>query len=398
MARLRTSDGATERGSDSALGARLRAAREKRGIEREAAAVQARIPLRYVAMLEEGRFPTVADPAYLTHFLRRYAEHLGIDPEIAARDFLNETEPEAASRRIGRTSPAGVIRRGPGIPRGLPPRWALYAGFLLAMLAAVFMLVRFEQQREARAPARSVERVAGRDAEPGLPEREKPAVAVPSSAAPEPAAETGRGGDANVSAVPAPLAAEPEQDVAPAPRPQVPAESPPTPLQRDEPSRVAKAEPPASVVERKEPAASPPQKESGAETAVVSAPPIPPREPAHETAKAPPADQPPPVTEKDRSRQLEPPFELRLTATSRQVWVWVSVDGGPEQAVSLNRGESALFRAGSGYVVSVDDAGGVQATLNGEALPRFGRAQQVRKNVVIPSNEFGGRKGRPGRV
>ncbi|MGH7856761.1 MAG: helix-turn-helix domain-containing protein, partial [Candidatus Binatia bacterium] len=104
----------------SALGARLRAAREGRGASLEAASREAGVPLRYLQMLEAGHFPTVADPAYLTHFLRRYASYLGLDTEAAARDFLSETEPEAVARR---TPPE--VRAATGKPRlrprSLPP-------------------------------------------------------------------------------------------------------------------------------------------------------------------------------------------------------------------------------------------------------------------------------------
>ncbi|MGH7822279.1 MAG: RodZ domain-containing protein, partial [Candidatus Binatia bacterium] len=75
---------------------------------------------------------------------------------------------------------------------------------------------------------------------------------------------------------------------------------------------------------------------------------------------------------------------LRLTATARQVWVWISIDGRPVQAVSLDRGESAEFKAEQGYVLTVDDAGGVEATLNGQSLPSFGQPAQARRHIEIP--------------
>ncbi|MGH7818398.1 MAG: RodZ domain-containing protein, partial [Candidatus Binatia bacterium] len=116
-----------------------------------------------------------------------------------------------------------------------------------------------------------------------------------------------------------------------------------------------------------------------------------------ETVAPAPVEPPPPppaaetggsVMEPGRA-PLRPPFELRLTATSRQVWVWLSIDGGPRKAVSLTRGESAVFNANNGYVLSVDDAGGIEAMLNGEPLPSLGGAAQARRNLVIPSAELG---------
>ena len=84
------------------LGGRLRLAREARGVSAEVASEQASVPIRYLRMFEEGRYPVVADPAYLTHFVRRYATYLGLDAWQASRDFIAETEPETALRRAGK--------------------------------------------------------------------------------------------------------------------------------------------------------------------------------------------------------------------------------------------------------------------------------------------------------
>jgi hypothetical protein len=88
------------------------------------------------------------------------------------------------------------------------------------------------------------------------------------------------------------------------------------------------------------------------------------------------------------SAGLGPPYELRLTATARQVWLWISVDGGPRRAISLERGEEAQFRATRRFVLTVDDAGGVKAALNGRPLPPLGKPAQARRDLVIPSPEL----------
>lgn len=84
------------------------------------------------------------------------------------------------------------------------------------------------------------------------------------------------------------------------------------------------------------------------------------------------------------------PFELRLTSTSpQQVWVRVSIDGGASQLVPLNKqGQTVTWTAKRGYVLNIDDAGGVRARLNGEDLPRLGPAGRARQNIVIPSAAF----------
>ncbi len=80
------------------------------------------------------------------------------------------------------------------------------------------------------------------------------------------------------------------------------------------------------------------------------------------------------------------PYELELTATAREVWVFVSADGGPRRERRLEKGQSATYKAERGYVVTVDDAAGVKASLNGQALPAFGSSHAARRNITIPSS------------
>src|SRR5204862_221639 len=86
------------------LAERLRRSRESKGVTPEAASEESAVPVRYVRMFEEGRYPVVSDPAYLAHFVRRYATYLGLDAEQASRDLIAETEPETALRRAGKLS------------------------------------------------------------------------------------------------------------------------------------------------------------------------------------------------------------------------------------------------------------------------------------------------------
>ena len=144
----------------------------------------------------------------------------------------------------------------------------------------------------------------------------------------------------------------------------------------------AAAPPPAAPpVIREAPPAAP------APAAVAPAP----QAPAAAAAPAPQPAEPPQGAEQTTIGGMggvEPPYDLRITATARQVWVWVSIDGGPLQATSLDQGESASFEAKERYVLTVDDAGGVEATLNGKSLPSLGAPSQVKRKLVIPSPEL----------
>ena len=102
------------------LAERLRKGREAKGVSPEVASEQSSVPVRYVRMFEEGEYPVVADPAYLAHFVRRYAGYLGLDAEAASRDLIAETEPETAQRRAGKITRAKSESGAPPATRSKP--------------------------------------------------------------------------------------------------------------------------------------------------------------------------------------------------------------------------------------------------------------------------------------
>ena len=103
------------------LAERLRAARGEKGFSLETASQKSKVALRYIGMFEEGRYPMVADPAYLTYFVRRYAASLGLDELEASREFIAETERSPLPLHPGGSppvetldaEPSNAARRGP---------------------------------------------------------------------------------------------------------------------------------------------------------------------------------------------------------------------------------------------------------------------------------------------
>ena len=91
------------------LSARLRAARDERGLSLARASEGSKVALRYVRMFEEGDYPMVADPAYLAYFIRRYAAFLGLNELQASREFIAETEDSRAEKRNGTESKPLVV-------------------------------------------------------------------------------------------------------------------------------------------------------------------------------------------------------------------------------------------------------------------------------------------------
>jgi cytoskeletal protein RodZ len=117
-------------------------------------------------------------------------------------------------------------------------------------------------------------------------------------------------------------------------------------------------EPPASTTSSGQPAPPPPAGVAG-----VAPPPVPP------------------------VAGVEPPRRrLVLAATAVEpTWMRVRADAGEEREVLLQKGQTVRFGAEKGFVVTVGNAGGVQLSLNGEALPSLGASGQVVRDLTIPS-------------
>lgn len=73
-----------------------------------------------------------------------------------------------------------------------------------------------------------------------------------------------------------------------------------------------------------------------------------------------------------------PPYQLLLEA-SELSWVMYSTDGGGPVDVMLYPGERISLQAQRTIYLKLGNAGGVQGTLNGEALPSFGEQGQVKE-------------------
>ncbi|MGI4730376.1 MAG: helix-turn-helix domain-containing protein [Janthinobacterium lividum] len=81
------------------VGARLRAAREARGLSLAAIGEQTRVPLRHLESIEAGDYESLPAPAYATGFSRAYARAVGMDEVEVARDV------RAESAKLGRRQP-----------------------------------------------------------------------------------------------------------------------------------------------------------------------------------------------------------------------------------------------------------------------------------------------------
>jgi cytoskeleton protein RodZ len=76
------------------------------------------------------------------------------------------------------------------------------------------------------------------------------------------------------------------------------------------------------------------------------------------------------------------PLVLDLDATELS-WVVVQVDSGSPQEALLRPGQKAQWKAQDQFTVTLGNAGGVRAELNGKPQKPFGPSGKVVRDVVL---------------
>jgi cytoskeletal protein RodZ len=122
----------------SAIGATLREARMRQGIDIGECAAATRIRERYLVAIEDGRYEALPDPAYVNGFIRAYAAHLGVEVPGPARALPEAPEAPAAQSRRLRVSATRVTARDTGTRRRWW-RWPLVLLVAAAIAVAVAM-------------------------------------------------------------------------------------------------------------------------------------------------------------------------------------------------------------------------------------------------------------------
>ena len=119
-------------------GARLRRAREARGLSLAQVAAQTRIPERHLSAIEQGTFSALPARTYAVGFSRSYAKAVGLDD----RAIADAVRSELAEQYVEPVRRAPSFE--PGDPARVPPgRLAWLAGLAaLALLVAVLFLAR----------------------------------------------------------------------------------------------------------------------------------------------------------------------------------------------------------------------------------------------------------------
>jgi cytoskeleton protein RodZ len=116
-------------GRPERLGERLRAARERAGLELSELALRTHVRRSYLEALEGGRYGDLPEDVYTRNFVRLHAQTVGLDPapllELYARERLDALGRSTLERRLDHdrreaVGPAGV--GAPTAPKGREPR------------------------------------------------------------------------------------------------------------------------------------------------------------------------------------------------------------------------------------------------------------------------------------
>lgn len=138
----------------------------------------------------------------------------------------------------------------------------------------------------------------------------------------------------------------------------------------------------------------PPLEEAPPESAAPSPPAIPPSDaptpspPNEPVVSAPPqpVSPPPAAPPAPPSAPTSVPtsHSLKLQA-KEETWLRIVIDGQAKEII-LRPGQQAEWTAQQGFLLTLGNAGGVDVTLNGKALPALGKPGQVLRNLRLPAS------------
>ncbi|HEY7128184.1 MAG TPA: RodZ domain-containing protein [Nitrospira sp.] len=301
--------------------------RETKGLTVDEVASKTRIRTDFVKALEEGNFAKLPDQVFARGFVRSYARSLGLDEEDAIHRFIQSAgafyEKQDERERL-------KVRQAEEERKRQANRKAVAIAIGIAILTLVILLSREQSSllvrrtSQSEAPSTTAKRVT-------LPEQGKPDAPV-RHPEPEPAA-----GGSKTKPTEAPS-------------------QPPTAARTDAPSG------------------------RGAGSGTAVAPVLP------QTAMP----VPPPVSIEaplgssslEGATNADEPLVLDLEAIELS-WVVIQVDGGSPQEALLRPGEKAKWKGQDQFMLTLGNAGGVKAELNGKPQKPFGPSGKVARDILL---------------
>ena len=296
--------------------------RETKGLTVDEVASKTRIRTDFVKALEEGNFAKLPDQVFARGFVRSYARSLGLDEEDAIHRFIQSA---GAFYEKQDERERLKVRQAEEERKRKANRKAVAIAIGIAILTLVILLSREQSSLLVR-----------RTSQPEPPSTTAKRVTLPESG---------------------------KVDV---------------PLRPD-------AEGPGGVVKTKPTEVPPPQtaarNEATAGRAAVSGP-----APAPQVA----LPVPPPVSVEgplaplsmEGAATADEPLVLDLEATELS-WVVIQVDGGSPQEALLRPGEKAKWKGQDQFMLTLGNAGGVKAELNGKPQKPFGPSGKVARDILL---------------
>ncbi|HKP00259.1 MAG TPA: RodZ domain-containing protein [Nitrospiraceae bacterium] len=304
------------------IGEFFRQVRETKGLTIDEVASKTRIRTDFVKALEEGNFAKLPDQVFARGFVRSYARSLGLDEEDAIHRFAQSAGTyydKQAERERLRVRQAEEERK------RQVNRKAVAIAIGLAILTLIFLLSREQSSLLVRRSSSDLQPSASkRTAQPAPESQESP----PSQQAEEifPSLKTK---PSDPPASPAEVSAG--NNVEPATKPTTPSAAP-----------------------------------------VLAAP----------SPSLPGSDGPLGGISLEGSEATGGQLALELEATELS-WVVVQVDGGSPQEVLLRPGEKATWKGQDQFTLTLGNAGGVKAELNGVPQKPFGPSGKVARDIVV---------------
>ncbi|MCC2641714.1 MAG: uncharacterized protein K0S45_2127 [Nitrospira sp.] len=308
------------------VGEFFRQVRETKGLTVDEVASKTRIRSDFIKALEEGNYAKLPDQVFARGFVRSYARSLGLEEEDAIHRFVQSAgafyEKQGERERLRQRQAEEERRRKAN-------RRAVGIAIALAIVTLIFLLSREQSSTLVRrsnsdaSPLNKKSAPFAREARDSAPrqELELPPAITPMLKQAEPASVPSKPGQEKVTA---PVAV---------------------------PEAVAKKSVQPELVAA----------QSGASAG---------------------SDGPLAGLSVDGPMVSDGPLVLDLNA-SELSWVVVQVDAGSPQEALLRPGEKAQWKAQDQFTVTLGNAGGVRAELNGKPQKAFGQSGKVVRDVVL---------------
>lgn len=305
------------------IGEFFKQVRETKGLTIDEVASKTRIRTDFVKALEDGNFAKLPDQVFARGFVRSYARSLGLDEDDAIHRFAQSAgayyDKQVERERL-------KVRQAEEARKRQANRKAVAIAIGIAILALIFLLSREQSSLLVRRSSSDLPASASKRTAPPIPESQD---APPSQQA---------------------------EAVPPAPKTK-PSESPVVSAKAGEGNTVGPVTGPAPTASAVPELAAPSPSSLG-------------------------SDGPLGGISLEGSGAAEGQMALDLEATELS-WVVVQIDGGSPQEALLRPGEKARYKGQDQFILTLGNAGGVKAELNGKPQKAFGPSGKVARDIVI---------------